>query len=97
VTVVYHLKCVVCRIRVRGCQSPAGEVGELCPLCGSALEPVRHLSELLGLQERKWEDDDELAADPDTSRWLADGGNVSLEGVVAEALAPPPPPRSRDA
>ena len=94
---MYHLKCVVCRIRVRGCQSPAGEVGELCPLCGSLLEPVRHLSELLGLQERRWEDYDDLAADPDASPLLADGGGVSLEGVVAEALALPPPPRSRDA
>ena len=92
-----HLKCFVCRIRVRGRQPRAGEVGELCPLCGSLLEPVQHLSELLGLQERKWEDSDELAGDPDASRWLDDGGSVSLDGVVAQALAAPSPPRSRDA
>jgi len=92
-----HLKCVVCRIRVRAYEPTAGEVGELCPLCGSLLEPVQRLSELLGLQERRWEDRDKLAADPDASRWLDDGGSVSLEGVVAAALAPPPPPRARDA
>jgi hypothetical protein len=48
-----HLKCVMCRIRVRGLESPAGGVGELCPGCGSLLEPVRNLSELVGLQERR--------------------------------------------
>jgi len=90
-----HLKCVVCRIRVRGYQPPTGEAHELCPVCGSLLEPVQHLSELLGLQERKWEDNDELASDPDASRWLDDGGSVSPE-AVAKALALPTP-RSRDA
>jgi len=85
---MYHLKCVACRIRVRGQQRQAGEVGELCPGCGSLLEPVQRLSELLGLQERKWEDSDELAIDPDASRWLDDGGSVTPE-AVAKALAPP--------
>lgn len=63
---MYHLKCVGCRIRLRGDSRPAGEVGELCPVCGSLLEPVHSLSELLGLQERKREDRDELA--PPTPR-----------------------------
>jgi hypothetical protein len=90
-----HLKCVVCRIRVRGYQSPTGEVDELCPVCGSLLEPVQHLSELLGLQERKWEDNSERAADDDASRWFDDGGSVSPE-AVAKALALPTP-RSHDA
>ena len=85
---MYHLKCDVCRIRVRGQQRQPGGVGELCPGCGSLLEPVQRLSELLGLQERKWEDSDALAADPDASRWLDDGGSVALE-AVAKALAPP--------
>lgn len=93
---MYHLKCVVCRIRVCGHQPRAGEVGELCPVCGSLLEPVRHLSELLGLQKRGWEDNYELAADRAAARWLDDGGSVTVEGVVAQALAPPPS-RSRDA
>ena len=92
---MYHLKCDRCRIRVRSHQRPVGEVGELCPVCGSLLEPVQHLSELLGLQERKWEDTDELAADPDASRWLDDGGYVTPE-AVAKALALPTP-QSRDA
>ena len=86
---MYHLKCDVCRIRVRSQQRQAGEVGELCPGCGSLLEPVQRLSELLGLQERRWEDTDEFAAGPDASHWLDDGGYVTPE-AVAKALAPPP-------
>lgn len=85
---MYHLKCDVCRIRVRCQQWQAGEVGELCPGCGSLLEPAERLSELLGLQERKWDDTDHLAADADASRWLDDGGTVTPE-AVARALAPP--------
>ena len=50
---MHHLKCVVCKIRVRGQQQPAGGVGELCPVCGSLLEAVHNLSELVGLQERR--------------------------------------------
>ena len=75
---MYHLKCDVCRIRVRAEQRQAGEVGELCPGCGSLLEPVQRLSELLGLQERKRDDSD----------WFDDGGRVTPE-AVAKALAPP--------
>lgn len=85
---MYHLKCAVCRIRVRGRRRQAGEVGELCPGCGSLLEPVQRLSELLGLQERKWEDSDELAADRGASPWFDDGEHVTPE-AVAKALAPP--------
>ena len=85
---MYHLKCDVCRIRVSGQQRQAGEVGELCPGCGSLLEPVQRLSELLGLQQRKWEEADALEERSDASRWLDDGGSVSPE-AVAKALAPP--------
>ena len=43
-----HFKCVPCKTRL---YSPAGQaerVGDLCPDCGSLLEPVGRLSEIVG-------------------------------------------------
>ena len=91
---MHQLKCVVCKIRVRAQEQPAGGVGELCPVCGSLLEPVRNLSELVGLQERRREEADELAEGFDASPWLDDGGSVTPE-AVARALSLPAP-RSLD-
>lgn len=87
---MHHLKCAGCRIRFRAPQPPAGGLDELCPACGSLLEPAHNLSELIGLQERQWEDSDELAASSDARRWLADGDSVTPE-AVANALFPPEP------
>lgn len=45
-----HFKCVPCKTRL---YRPAGEaerVGDLCPDCGSLLEPVGQLSEVLGFR-----------------------------------------------
>lgn len=74
-----HLKCEACRIRLHSPQSPIDEVGELCPVCGSLLEPVRRLSELMGL--RLIRDD----------AWLADGDRA-LPEAVAQAMPNPDPP-----
>lgn len=52
-----HLKCVPCRIRIRGQQNSAGGAGELCPGCGAPLEPVHDLAELVGLQARRHPDE----------------------------------------
>ena len=73
-----HLKCVTCRIRVRGLESPAGGVGELCPGCGSLLEPVHALSELVGLQERR-------------ASHVPDGSGSVFPEALAVALARPGP------
>ena len=81
-----HLKCVACRIRLH---SPPSPVGELCPGCGSPLEPVRELSELVGLQAIRWEPD-EAQQESDAWRWLDDGGSFSPE-AVAQAMAKPEP------
>jgi hypothetical protein len=45
-----HFKCVTCRIRVAGPGDATDAAADLCPGCGSALEPVRNLSEIFGFQ-----------------------------------------------
>jgi hypothetical protein len=45
-----HCKCVACRIRCQTEGSPADLLIELCPHCGSLLEPVADLSSVLGFR-----------------------------------------------
>jgi hypothetical protein len=45
-----HLKCVGCRLRLASSGAPDGGVGERCPGCGSLLEPVARLAEIVGFQ-----------------------------------------------
>ena len=44
-----HLKCEPCRNRLYRAGS-GDQVGDLCPACGSLLEPVGQLAELVGFQ-----------------------------------------------
>lgn len=85
-----HLKCTACGIRLHSRGSTAGGVGELCPACGSLLEPVVKLSELVGLQVFH-RDPDESEPEADAGRWLDDGGSFFPE-AVAQALARPDRP-----
>ena len=43
-----HFKCLACKTRLRSTESDAGLVGDLCPVCGSLLESVADLGELVG-------------------------------------------------
>ncbi|MDA0180583.1 hypothetical protein OJ997_09790 [Solirubrobacter phytolaccae] len=45
-----HSKCLRCRSRVWRDVPAAESAGFLCPGCGSELEPVTDLSELIGLR-----------------------------------------------
>lgn len=45
-----HFKCVACKTRLYSAASPPDPVGDLCPQCGSLLEPVGALSELVGFR-----------------------------------------------
>ena len=45
-----HFKCVGCRTRLYSAARPADLVGDLCPGCGSLLEPVGGLAEIVGFQ-----------------------------------------------
>jgi hypothetical protein len=42
-----HFKCLACKTRLH---SPAGPAGDLCPGCGSLLEPVGELAEIVGFR-----------------------------------------------
>jgi hypothetical protein len=48
-----HFKCVACRARLYSEASPADAVGDLCPGCGSLLEPVGELAEIVGFRSIK--------------------------------------------
>jgi hypothetical protein len=45
-----HFKCVKCRLRLASSGAPEDGVGEVCPGCGSLLEPVGRLAEIVGFQ-----------------------------------------------
>jgi hypothetical protein len=48
-----HFKCVGCRTRLYSAARPVDLVGDLCPGCGSLLEPVGKLAEIVGFQSIK--------------------------------------------
>jgi len=49
-----HFKCAACKLRLYSAGEPGDMVvdlmGELCPRCGSVLEPVGNLAQLVGFQ-----------------------------------------------
>jgi ribosomal protein S27E len=45
-----HFKCVACKTRQYCAARPADGVGDLCPGCGSLLEPVGELAEVFGFR-----------------------------------------------
>jgi hypothetical protein len=56
-----HLKCQPCRNRLYRAGS-ADEVGDLCPACGSLLEPVGALAEVVGFRLTRLADTGDGAA-----------------------------------
>jgi hypothetical protein len=59
-----HFKCVACKTRLYSAAGPADLVGDLCPGCGSLLEPVGELAEVVGFRSIRYR---EGAADGDAS------------------------------
>jgi hypothetical protein len=49
-TLMPHLKCVRCRTRLYSTSARADLVGDLCPGCGSLLDPVGEPAEIVGFQ-----------------------------------------------
>ena len=43
-----HLKCLACKTRLQSTKSPADLIGDLCPVCGSLMEPAGDLGEIVG-------------------------------------------------
>jgi hypothetical protein len=48
-----HFKCIACKTRLYRPTSTADPVGDLCPGCGSLLESVGELSEIVGFRSIK--------------------------------------------
>jgi hypothetical protein len=48
-----HFKCVGCKTRMYSAAIRADLVDDLCPGCGSPLEPVGELAEIMGFQSIK--------------------------------------------
>jgi hypothetical protein len=74
-----HYKCVACKTRLRCAASPSDQVGDLCPGCGSLLEPVEQLAEIVGFRSIK---SSESAADRE-----APGAHQRIAGRVDDFLA----------
>ena len=51
-----HFKCVACKTRLYSAAGPDDLVGDLCPGCGSLLEPVGELAEIVGFRAIKCRD-----------------------------------------
>jgi hypothetical protein len=45
-----HFKCLACKTRLYSAARPSEGVGDLCPGCGSLLEPVGTLAEIVGFR-----------------------------------------------
>jgi hypothetical protein len=43
-----HFKCLECKTRLYSTESDTDSIGDLCPVCGSLLEPVGALDEVAG-------------------------------------------------
>jgi hypothetical protein len=48
-----HYKCAACKARIHVSGRAAELLGDLCPECGSLLEPVSELAELIGFRSIK--------------------------------------------
>ena len=74
-----HFKCVGCRTRLYSESARADVVGDLCPGCGSLLEPVGELAEIVGFQSIQ-----QRAGAPDDG---ASGGRERLANRVDRLFA----------
>jgi len=82
-----HFKCVPCKVRLHA-GNPADLVYECCPECGSLLESVGELSEVVGfrmVQPERWDDEGGLRDD-----------GLALAEAVARAASVVPPATGND-
>jgi hypothetical protein len=83
-----HFKCVGCKTRLYSAARPADLAGDLCPGCGSPLEPVRELAEIVGFQsipQRDGAADDDSPRRPRPSAGRVDVLFAHREAVLAQA------------
>jgi hypothetical protein len=67
-----HYKCGACKVRMQVRGNPHELVGDLCPDCGSLLQPVGDLTELVGFRSIKSVDVAGDAATPGAHQGIAD-------------------------
>jgi hypothetical protein len=67
-----HFKCVPCKTRLYSAASAPDLVGDLCPVCGSLLEPVGDLAEIVGFRSIRSRHGAAYAGAPSTNEQIAD-------------------------
>jgi hypothetical protein len=83
-----RFKCVACKTRLSSPAGPLNLVGDLCPECGSLLEPVGELSEVVGFRAIKPRDSAALGEAQATHERIADRLDDFLErrqAILAQA------------
>ena len=83
-----HFKCVACRTRLYSAAGPDDLVGDLCPGCGSLLEPVGELAEIVGFRSIKDRDGAADDSSPGTHQRIAgrvDDFFARREAILAQA------------
>ena len=74
-----HLKCLACKTRLQSTESPADPIGDLCPVCGSLMEPLGDVGEIVGYR---------VIESPDSSSHSgASRAGRLIAGRVGEILA----------
>jgi hypothetical protein len=67
-----YFKCLACRTRLAGVGSPPDLIGDLCPICGSLLEPVDALGEVVGFRSIEARDNATRSDPPGTHERIAE-------------------------
>jgi hypothetical protein len=83
-----HFKCVACKTRLYSAAGPADLVGDLCPGCGSLLEPVGELAEIVGFRAIKHRDsaaDDSLPGAHERIAGRVDDFFARRKAILAQA------------
>jgi hypothetical protein len=83
-----HFKCVACKTRLYSAAGPDDMVGDLCPGCGSLLEPVGNLAEIVGFRSIRSRDGAADNSPPGTHQRIAarvDGLFARREATLAQA------------
>ena len=78
-----HFKCVACKTRLYSAAGPDDMVGDLCPGCGSLLEPVGDLAEIVGFRSIRSRDGAADNSRPGTHQRIA----ARVDGLFARREA----------
>jgi hypothetical protein len=83
-----HFKCVACETRLYSAAGSDDLVGDLCPGCGSLLEPVGELAEIVGFRSIRARDGGVDDGPPGTHQRIADRVDdffARREAILAQA------------